>query len=66
MFYYNFFVRPFSVLKKKGGRIPQSAPVLLRTLNGLTKKFMIIHFSISNSEQICIKAYPLKNFSKYP
>ena len=30
------------------------------------KKYKANIFSIGNLEQICIKAYPLKNFSKYP
>ena len=38
----------------------------IRTMSALTKKYKANIFSIGNLEQICIKAYPLKNFSKYP
>ena len=45
-----------------GGADP--APLLLREMNGLTKKLSI--FSMGNLEQILISAYPSKNYSKYP
>ena len=47
-----------------GGRIPP--PLLLRTMNGLTKKYEVSIFSMGNLEQISISVYPSKNYSKYP
>ena len=43
-----------------------SALLLLRTMNGLTKNYELSVFSMGNLEQILISAYPSKNYSKYP
>ena len=43
------------------GRIPP--PLLLRTMNGLTKKIVTKHLSMGNVEQICISAYPSRKIT---
>ena len=59
--YIGLFYRMWTI---GGGRIPP--PLLLRTMNGLTKKYEVSIFSMGNLEQISISVYPSKNYSKYP